>query len=59
MPEKPTADLVVVGASELVTCAGAAPLCGEQQSSVGVIESGALAARDGRIVWVGRENELD
>ncbi len=26
---------------------------------LGAVEGGALAAKDGRIVWVGREVELD
>lgn len=60
MSEREAADFVLVGASELVTCAGAAPACGPgEQSRVGVIERGALAARDGRIVWVGPEGELE
>jgi imidazolonepropionase len=47
------ADTVLRGASELVTM-GAAPAEG-----LGAIARGALAARDGRIVWVGREADLD
>lgn len=47
------ADLVVTGASQLVTCdpsLGAGPL--------GVIERGALAASGGTVVWAGVEAEL-
>lgn len=47
------ADLVVTGASQLVTCdpsLGAGPL--------GVIERGALAASGGTVVWAGAEAEL-
>ncbi len=59
MTHLPSADLVVVGASELVTCAGSAPACGPDQARVGVIEEGAVAAKDGRIVWVGPEWRLE
>jgi imidazolonepropionase len=46
------AGLVLRGASELVTMA-AGPAQG-----LGTITGGALAARDGAIVWVGRERDL-
>jgi imidazolonepropionase len=46
------ADFVLRGARELVTM-GAAPAEG-----LGAISGGALAAKDGVIVWVGREAEL-
>ncbi|GAB4242711.1 MAG: imidazolonepropionase [Thermoleophilia bacterium] len=45
------ADFVLYGAGQLVTCDPA-------RSGLGVIEEGALAARGGRIVWVGPEREL-
>jgi len=48
------ADLVVVNIGELVTCD---PALGE--GPLGVIANAALAAADGRVVWVGRESELD
>lgn len=47
------ADLVLRGAGELVTMTST-PAFG-----LGVIRQGALAARDGVIVWVGPEAELD
>jgi imidazolonepropionase len=56
---KPAADLIVVGASELVTCAGPGPHCGSDQARVGVIEEGAVAAHRGTISWVGPEWELE
>ncbi len=59
MSERPVADFALIGASELVTCAGAAPAAGAQQKRVGVVEDGAVAARSGRIVWVGPERLLD
>jgi len=43
------ADLIISNAGELVTCAG--PRVG--QGRLGVIPRGAVAAREGRIVWVG------
>lgn len=52
-------DLLVRGASELVTMssgAGAAAPAGAVD--LGVIPHGAVAARDGRIVWAGLETEL-
>ena len=47
------ADLVVTGASQIVTCD---PSVGE--GPLGVIERGALAGSQGRVVWVGRGSEL-
>ena len=47
------ADLLVRGASQLVTCD---PRRGEPP--LGVIERGALAAFEGRVVWAGPEREL-
>lgn len=48
-----TIDLVVRNASRLVTCDDT-----RGEGTLGVIERGALAASDGRIVWVGPEREL-
>ncbi|MEX2557662.1 MAG: imidazolonepropionase [Actinomycetota bacterium] len=47
------ADLVVTGASQVVTCD---PSLGE--GPLGVIERGALAGFEGRVVWVGSERDL-
>ncbi len=64
MPGRPFADFVLVGASELATCAPTkraterGALAGDDQSQVAVVENGALAARNGAIVWVGPESEL-
>lgn len=49
-----TADLVVGNIGQLVTCE---PSLGE--GPLGIIEGGAVAAFDGRLVWVGREADLD
>jgi imidazolonepropionase len=57
---KLAADFVLTGASRLVTVApGVAPgVAPEAADPLGIIERGALAARDGRIVWVGPEDQL-
>lgn len=49
---KVAADLVLRGAGELVT------MQRPPGDGLGVVKDGALAARQGRIVWVGREAEL-
>ena len=50
------ADFVLTNASRLVTLAPTAVR--GASSALGVIERGALAARDGRILWVGPEDQL-
>jgi len=47
------ADLVVTGASQVVTCD---PSLGE--GALGVIEHGAVAGFEGKIVWVGPQHDL-
>lgn len=51
------ADLIVSGAGELLTCARTGAEAGAR-SALGVIPGGAVAARDGRIVWVGPTSAL-
>jgi imidazolonepropionase len=51
------ADLAVTGISELATPIGAGPLSGPDQARVRVITDAALAAHDGKIVFVGTERE--
>lgn len=51
------ADLIVSGAGELLTCARTAPGA-PTRSTLGVIQNGAVAARDGRVVWVGPGEQL-
>jgi len=56
-------DLLVRGASELVTMGAAGgsavPLSGPVTAAdIGVVASGAVAAREGRIVWVGAEADI-
>ena len=50
MSERIAADLVLRGAAELVTMA--------RREECGALPQGALAAKDGTIVWVGLEEEL-
>jgi imidazolonepropionase len=52
------ADLAVVEASELVTCRGPAPRAGRAQAEPGVLQNASLAARDGKIVFVGAAGEV-
>ncbi|HLZ22443.1 MAG TPA: imidazolonepropionase [Ktedonobacterales bacterium] len=49
------ADFLLTGVSRLVTMAPGTP---GARGPLGVIERGALAARDGRIVWIGPEDAL-
>ncbi|RMG48726.1 MAG: imidazolonepropionase [Acidobacteria bacterium] len=57
-PARAEADLLVTGISELVTCAGRGPARGAEQGAAAVVPRGAVAARRGRIVWVGPERDL-
>jgi imidazolonepropionase len=51
------ADLSVTGISELATPVGDRPRVGRDLGRLRVVEEAALAARDGRIVFVGTERE--
>jgi imidazolonepropionase len=51
------ADLIISGASELLTCARTGATSGAR-STLGVIPRGAVAARAGRVVWVGKGEAL-
>lgn len=53
------ADLVVTNIRELLTCRGRAPLVGDRQREVTSIRDAALAAKDGRIVFVGSTREAE
>ncbi len=58
--EKVTADLIVRHAAQLVTVAGATgnPKRGRDLAEIGMIEDGAVAARDGLIVAVGTSDQV-
>ena len=55
-------DVLVRGASEVVTMAGAPERLARRppdaRRSTGVIPRGAVAARDGRVVWTGPESQI-
>jgi imidazolonepropionase len=53
------ADLVVRNAAVVVTCAGPIPRTGEARGDIGAVDGGAVAARDGRLVFVGTQRELE
>ena len=53
------ADSVVTGCRQVLTCAGPIPKRGAALRDVGLIENGAIAGRDGKIVFVGPEAELE
>ncbi|MCI4368600.1 MAG: imidazolonepropionase [Thermoplasmata archaeon] len=53
------AELVVTGIGELATLSvGPVPRTGKGMGELGIIDGGALAVRDGRFVFVGRESTL-
>ena len=55
----PSADVVLVHAREIITCAGPAPRRGRAQSDIGRVPDGALAMFEGRIVFAGPSAALD
>ncbi len=54
------ADLIVLNAAELVTCAGGTerPKRGRGMAEIGLIRDGAVAAKDGVIVAVGKTSDI-
>ena len=54
------ADLIIEGAAELLTLTGVGtrPRLGEEMRDLGVLRRGALAARRGKIVWIGPTADL-
>lgn len=50
--------LLIKHASELITCAGAAPKMGAAMADIGIIPDGALLAENGKITWVGPTDKL-
>ncbi len=57
MPEK--ADLLVVGAGELATCAGPAPRRKTALADAGVVKRGAVAVKEGRVLAVGSTDDIE
>jgi len=53
-----TVDLLIRNIGQLVTVAGHGPRVGPAASDLGIIEDGAVAAIDGRIVAAGSESEV-
>jgi imidazolonepropionase len=54
---RPEADLVIQNTGAVLTCAGPVPRRGTAQRLVDSIDRGVVAARNGRIVFVGRPDE--
>jgi imidazolonepropionase len=52
----PAADFLIHNASEVLTCAGPAPRRGPAQADARSLSHAAVAARDGRIVFIGFES---
>jgi imidazolonepropionase len=53
-----TDTLLLVHARQLYTCAGPAPRIGAAQGAAGLVDDGALAVRDGRIMAAGTSAEV-
>ena len=54
------ADLIILNAGQLVTCAsGGKPKRGAEMLDVGIIENGAVAVADGKIIGVGKSVEIN
>lgn len=53
------AEVVIRGCRYLITCAGPAPRRGAAQSILEVIEHGALAVADGRVLFAGPDREIE
>jgi imidazolonepropionase len=59
MSEKPAADaLLIRHIRQLITCAGTAPRRGSDQRTAPIIIDGAVASKDDRIVFAGRDADL-
>ena len=60
MKDSGKADLVIRNASQLLTLAGTkGPRAGESMSQLGMIEGGAVAVKEGRIVFAGKTEECE
>ncbi len=57
--EKQIADLVILNAKQLLTMKSIPPAeDGEEENPLGLIEDGAVAAKDGKIIAVGKTNDV-
>lgn len=54
----PSADLLLLHAREVLTCAGPPPKAGAAQSRAGAIADGAVAAAGGRLIFVGSSDAI-
>ncbi len=54
-----SADLIVSGCGQLITCRGPAPKRKQALQDLGVIERGCIASHSGEIVFVGSEEDLE
>ena len=54
-----SADFVIERADLVATCAGPAPRCGRAQGEISALRDASIAARDGRIVFVGPADTLE
>ncbi|MFW6140339.1 MAG: imidazolonepropionase [Acidobacteriota bacterium] len=53
-----SADLIVAGCDQLLTCRGPAPKRKNSLKELGLIKNGSIASKNGKIVFVGSEKEL-
>ncbi len=53
------ADLILRNIRQLISCAGPAPRCGAAQTQVDIVSGGALASREGRVVYAGADGRLE
>jgi len=53
-----SADVIVAGCRQLLTCAGPLPKRGGALADVGLVENGWVASRDGAVVFAGTESEF-
>lgn len=51
-------NLIIINASELVTCRGNAPKRGKEMSDIGIINNGAIVVENGLIVAVGTTEDI-
>lgn len=57
-PAMSSADLIITGAAQLLTLVGPVPRVGVEMRGLGIVEDGAVAASQGRIVTAGKREEV-